>query len=253
MKKILLALSLLVSAFTMTAADGLMNYFTAGVNDTVVIPRSALGNDISVRVGAHFAAIVGRWHLTVTYPAGLTPLSVEDGSDLSVVYLNAQGEECVYNATVNTPDEMHTLLCNILVYAYYYTNNGVLASCGTAKWMAGDYDDMFTLNLHVAEDFEGGVITHNGMVASDNDPRGWNTLGGAMTYGEITFVLGNMKGDVNGDGAVNVTDVTMLISLLINSGEMMDAAQLPEADMNDDGVLNVTDVTSLISSVMSSK
>ena len=51
-------------------------------------------------------------------------------------------------------------------------------------------------------------------------------------------------GDVNGDGILNVTDVTLLINLLLNDcGQIIDNAA---ADVNGDGILNVTDVTLLI-------
>lgn len=56
-------------------------------------------------------------------------------------------------------------------------------------------------------------------------------------------------GDVNFDGQVNITDVTVLISSVMNSGT--DNA-IENADMNGDGQVNITDVTLLISTVMNS-
>ena len=55
-------------------------------------------------------------------------------------------------------------------------------------------------------------------------------------------------GDVNGDGVVNVTDVTLLINRILNSAD--DDCYLVAADVNSDGVVNVTDVTMLISMLM---
>ena len=51
-------------------------------------------------------------------------------------------------------------------------------------------------------------------------------------------------GDVNFDGVLNLTDITLLISAVIESG------QIENADMNGDGEVNVTDVTLLISTVI---
>lgn len=60
---------------------------------------------------------------------------------------------------------------------------------------------------------------------------------------------GYQKGDVNHDGVVNVTDVTVLINYLMGSPvECCDIC----GDFNSDGSLNVTDVTLLISSLMQS-
>ena len=51
-------------------------------------------------------------------------------------------------------------------------------------------------------------------------------------------------GDVNHDGLINVTDVTLLINYVVNEGG--DACPIC-ADLNGDGNINVTDVTLLIS------
>ncbi len=53
-----------------------------------------------------------------------------------------------------------------------------------------------------------------------------------------------LKGDVNGDGIVNVTDVTALINTILGT------ANYDDVDMNGDGVVNVTDVTALINLIL---
>lgn len=56
-----------------------------------------------------------------------------------------------------------------------------------------------------------------------------------------------LLGDVNGDGLVNISDVTTLINYEVNGGG--DIIELA-ADMNDDGIINITDVTNLINYVL---
>ena len=51
------------------------------------------------------------------------------------------------------------------------------------------------------------------------------------------------RGDVNQDGAVNISDVTALIDNLL--------AGVPEGDVNQDGAANILDVTSLINYLLS--
>ena len=51
------------------------------------------------------------------------------------------------------------------------------------------------------------------------------------------------RGDVNQDGAVNISDVTCLIDNLLSG--------VPEGDVNQDGVANISDVTSLIDYLLS--
>ena len=69
------------------------------------------------------------------------------------------------------------------------------------------------------------------------------------------FALDNIKiapkisrGDVNGDGSVNITDVTNLIDLLLSGSTISNSA----ADTNRDGSINITDVTVLIDFLLNS-
>ena len=55
-----------------------------------------------------------------------------------------------------------------------------------------------------------------------------------------------MKGDVNGDNKIDVTDVVMLIDAVLKGTQL----DLAVADMNDDGKLDVTDVVQLIEKVL---
>ena len=69
-------------------------------------------------------------------------------------------------------------------------------------------------------------------------------------YIDYTFKQGEkLLGDVNGDGQVNVTDVTLLINAAIN--ENYDNIDIEAADVNGDGVINVTDVTMVVNIAMS--
>ena len=59
-----------------------------------------------------------------------------------------------------------------------------------------------------------------------------------------------MIGDVNGDGQVNITDVTMLINAVMN--ENFNGIYMRNADIDSSGGHNITDVTMLINMVMNS-
>ena len=59
---------------------------------------------------------------------------------------------------------------------------------------------------------------------------------------------GPLRGDANGDGKVNIADVTELINLLLSgNGEVGNGV----VDVNADGVLNISDVTALINHLLS--
>ena len=53
-------------------------------------------------------------------------------------------------------------------------------------------------------------------------------------------------GDIDGDGEINVGDVTALINKLLNAASFDDEV----CDINGDGEANVTDVTSLINMIL---
>lgn len=56
------------------------------------------------------------------------------------------------------------------------------------------------------------------------------------------------KGDINGDGVVNVSDVTALINKILGLSDYSNTA----CDINGDGVVNVSDVTDLINMILKS-
>lgn len=57
-----------------------------------------------------------------------------------------------------------------------------------------------------------------------------------------------IKGDVDGDGEVNISDVTALIDYLLSGNASM--ILLKEADVNSDGKVNIGDVTALIDGLL---
>ncbi len=61
----------------------------------------------------------------------------------------------------------------------------------------------------------------------------------------------SIPGDVNGDGSVNIADVTSLIDYLL--GSELDIFDAVAADVNGDGSINISDVTSLIDLLLTSK
>ena len=70
-----------------------------------------------------------------------------------------------------------------------------------------------------------------------------NWGGSYFDYALSVFKGGNLlHGDVNGDGKVNVSDVTSLINMILG----ILATDLEKADVNGDGKVNVSDVTALI-------
>ena len=72
--------------------------------------------------------------------------------------------------------------------------------------------------------------------------------GGTANPGYLTSKSAVLLGDVDGDGHVNVTDVTMLITAVIN--ETFSSIIVDASDLDGNGLINVTDVTMLITLVI---
>ena len=60
-----------------------------------------------------------------------------------------------------------------------------------------------------------------------------------------------LPGDVNNDGTVNITDVTMTISHIL--GQKPSGFNATAADVNSDSMVNITDVTTIIDMILKSK
>ena len=65
---------------------------------------------------------------------------------------------------------------------------------------------------------------------------------------KVTKHGGFLKGDVNGDGSVNITDVNMLINIIL--GATMDAETMKRADVNVDGSYNISDINEVIAIIL---
>lgn len=58
----------------------------------------------------------------------------------------------------------------------------------------------------------------------------------------VEYIAPTLAGDINGDGVVNTSDVTVLVNAVLGDGDVT----LETGDLNDDGVLDVTDASMLI-------
>ena len=72
-----------------------------------------------------------------------------------------------------------------------------------------------------------------------------------LNYADMTLKIEKpatgLKGDVNGDGEVDVRDITALIDVIMNS-----VTDNPRADVSEDGEIDVRDITALIDIIMNS-
>ena len=68
--------------------------------------------------------------------------------------------------------------------------------------------------------------------------------------GAISIIknVATLIGDVNGDGNVNITDVTLLVNHILGNAD--DTFIIANADINGDGNVSITDVTGLVNVIL---
>lgn len=132
-----------------------------------------------------------------------------------------------------------------LVYNGAFTDavayNELFATNNLSGLFGGDWSTMLTFgNTQI-----GPGDTAQYQVAFLYSNTGSSGLGGiADRAAAFAASLGYVCGDVNGDGNINILDVTALISYLYKSGPTPDPIQA--ADANGNGAVNLLDVTHLI-------
>ena len=88
-------------------------------------------------------------------------------------------------------------------------------------------------------------ITFNGGNVNITQTNGSTTTTPMSEINRILFGSATILGDVNGDGSVDVSDITKLVSMILNSTLATDAG-----DINGDGTVDVSDITKLVSIIL---
>jgi hypothetical protein len=70
----------------------------------------------------------------------------------------------------------------------------------------------------------------------------------AFTVDGVTVSSGNLLGDVNGDGEVNITDVVLLVEHILDIDNP--SFIIENADINSDNTINITDATLLVNIIL---
>jgi len=235
---------LLMLACVMTTMASADNYFYI---DDLTISTNDVGQRITVPVKASFESYVSSWSVQFSFPEGLVPISVRNGSGMNVAYCNEDGDEDIYSATmghyVNQDD--NTLICIGSNYGIDYQLNefGDYEFCGSIKWAPGQFDEMLLLTFKVNEYFQGGDIVINTQTTCGYDSRNEsNTVyPSTMEYGD-----GYYPGDVNCDGVVTIADLTALVDYMMNPDANSQYISFSSGEVVYDGEINIMDLNKLL-------
>ncbi len=208
--------------------EGLNNFFTSGEMKT--------GFGILVEVEMPFMVF------NYTAETGEYEFPVEGGS--------FQRDYTVQGQTVHTDA--------INVFSWYEGADWSITTVDdedVPEWLTIETEDVYETDEEGEEEFTGQVLVS---AVAEPLPEGVKgrecTVKFFVTGAELTyhFIQGDvsgdtpLRGDVNGDGKVNVTDVTTLINMIL---EVINK-DFERGDINGDGKINVTDVTTLVNIIL---
>lgn len=127
------------------------------------------------------------------------------------VYLDAQGEP--HNVVPYWETDGSWCRCKLMELGYEADG-----TCyGSVKWKAGIQLEMAILKVRIDAGFVGGSIRLAGYLAAGPDSRTYEEcVNGILDVdSESVICLGREAGDVDGNGVVNIADVTALIDKLM--------------------------------------
>lgn len=118
--------------------------------------------------------------------------------------------------------------------------NGVYNPGFKIDWAVDEYGNHVNLT-HI--DF---IKVYNAL----NQYCGWTgetstEVAGGIDYHPDAVMPQQLRGDVNGDGNVNIGDVNLIIGMILD-----DSTALPSADVNGDGIVNIGDVNAVIALIL---
>ncbi|SEL20542.1 dockerin type I repeat-containing protein [Ruminococcus albus] len=159
-------------------------------------------------------------------------------NELGEFFSDNKGENKI-DSSVVIPAKGHDLDTKALVWVWTETENGFDASVQIKCKTCGDIEDV---KAEVKSEDNGKQTTYTA-----------TAVYGGKTYTNTKIVDNTyILGDVNGDGKINITDLTK-VAAHVKGKKMLNADQIRRADINGDGSVNITDLTKLAAYVKGKK
>ena len=191
--------------------------------------------------------------------SGMSYLNTSEVTEMSGMFSNCRSLESIDLSHFNTSKV--TTMRGMFDFCWVVTSLD-LSSFNTAS--VTDMSWMFTVcysleTIYVGDGWNTEAVTHSTEMFIDElrlvggQGTTWNRMnpndktyaridGGPSCPGYFTEKPAFIRGDVNGDSSVKISDVTTLIDLLLDGGTISN----PAADCNQDGNISIGDVTALI-------
>ena len=129
MKKFLFTLAALLMVGSLSAEEYM--YI-----DDFEVSQAQLGTTIELPVAAHYDAAVSAWEVWINMPEGMTISYAEQGADMTISYIKANGRTGSLVAPLYFQEAGHYITA--VADPGYYQVDGAWVSYGAVKWLAGD-------------------------------------------------------------------------------------------------------------------
>ena len=175
---------------------------------------------------------------------GLTTLAVDGFNTAQVTYMSLMFGNCT-NLTSLDLSGFNTAKVTNMSGMFYYCGN-LKTICADSGWSTGAVTSSNSMFMGCTSLVGGMGTTYD---ANHVDAAYAHIDGGTANPGYLTdvnAVAPSVRGDVDGDGIVNIDDVTALIDILLSG-----AAAPAGADCDGDGKVNIDDVTTMIDYLLS--
>ena len=206
-----------------------------------LLQLACTSNQISSLQLANHTNLYNLWcgmnHLTSLDLSGCTSLETVDAIDSQIASMNVS----------NCPN-----LNSLTIYYNYLTGTAMgnlIASLPTRSGETGNVYAIVDRYPDSGSTDEGNVITP--AQVSQANAKNWAIYHYNWYNNSWEPIAGSsfQRGDINGDGSVNISDVTALIDYLLSGNAS--GINLTSADCNQDGSVNISDVTALIDYLLS--
>ena len=132
-------------------------------------------------------------------------------------------------------------------YSYgKYSSNGVVTATLNLQNYTKRTKTMYTIGITASGKL--GFIKPEDTVTAMPANKAWLEYTGSAELVLPIIEDTNLKGDINGDGEVDVIDVTILVDYIL--GNNPDNCNESACDVNENGEIDVTDVTSLVDIIL---
>lgn len=198
--------------------------------------------------------------------SGLASLDLSNFDTSNVTHMGQMFDGC---SGLKSIDLGHFDISKVTNMSFMFNNCSSLTSLDLSNLDFSNVEDTYALIFHCSslndliisssmEDIDqyacSGVGTINSpctIIAPEGFDFGVDTSGSYFVWKEGIFKLGStggLLGDVNHDGYINMSDVTLVINYIL--GKNPTPFYYTEADMNTDKFINMSDVTSIINTIL---